>query len=216
MPAIDLLIFDLDGTLVDSRRDLAEAVNHARRELGFPQLALDEIMQFVGDGLRKLIQRSLSDSGNGDVEQAIKFFRQYYGEHLLDYSHFYAGVENVLDHFSDQMKMAVVSNKPEAFSRAIVSGLGRAGTFATVVGGDSCTTMKPSPEPVLHVTKALGIDPGRAVMIGDSPSDIIAGKAAATLTCGVTYGYRSKELLQRAAPDFLIDHIADLVEFLPQ
>lgn len=209
MRQIDLLIFDLDGTLVDTRRDIANSVNFARNQLGLPSLELTKVMQYVGDGLQKLLERSIPEEQWDKIDEAILLFRNHYRDHLLDFSSFYPGIDDVLHHFLDK-KMAVVSNKPVAFTRSILEGLGIENGFDCVIGGDSLPSMKPNPEPILTVLNRLSVNPEAAVMIGDSPSDIKAGHSAGTLTCAVTYGYRSKELLEESRPDFLIDDSREL------
>lgn len=210
---VELLIFDLDGTLADTRQDIADAVNHALRKLGYPPLALAEIICNVGDGVGKLLERSLPTGRQKQVTEAVNLFRQHYRDHLLDHTSLYPGVAEVLRHFRDN-KMAVVSNKPEEFTREIVAGLGIADTLDFVLGGDSLAELKPSPEPVLHVLQELATAPAAAVMIGDGLTDIHAGQAAGTLTCGVTYGFRSREELTDAKPDLMIDDITQLMGVL--
>ncbi|MFQ5605251.1 MAG: HAD family hydrolase [bacterium] len=211
MPQIDLLIFDLDGTLVDTRQDLANSVNYARSKFGCKALPLEQVMQYVGNGLHKLIQRSLPEDSHDEIDRAIGFFREYYGEHLLDYSTTYPGVQEVLRHFYDKKK-AVISNKPVDFCRIILHGLGLKSNFDVILGGDSLTIMKPDPEPIFHVLKTLQVRPNKAVMIGDSSTDMQAGKQAHVYTCGVTYGYRKKEILDQFNPDFMIDELSALKE----
>ncbi len=209
MIEVDLLIFDLDGTLLDTRLDLANAVNYARQNLGQAPLASETVMAYVGDGLRKLLERSLPAESHARLPDAVALFQEYYGEHLLDYSTFYAGAPEILAYFRPK-KMAVVSNKPEEFTMAILAGLKVSSCFQVILGGDSLPTFKPSPEPLLHVLRHLRISPARTVMIGDSPSDIAAGKAAEVITCAVTYGYRTAEELLAAGPDYLIDGLPRL------
>ncbi len=210
---VELLIFDLDGTLADTRQDIANSVNHVLIELDCSPLALPEVMQNVGDGVRKLLERSLPPERQRQVGAAAEIFRQHYREHLLDHTSLYAGVREVLQLFQSN-KMAVVSNKPEAFTREIVAGLGIDAAFGCILGGDSLAEMKPSPEPVLHVLRELGGTPQATLMVGDGLTDIHAGQAAGTQTCGVTYGFRSKAELASAEPDFLIDDIRELMDVL--
>ncbi len=209
MHKVNLLIFDLDGTLVDSRQDLTNSINYARSALGFQALELAEVMNHVGDGLRKLLHRSLPEAHWNKIEEAIAHFRSHYREHLIDFSILYPGVREVLEHFKSK-KMAVISNKPEEFCRMILTGLGVGHYFDLILGGDSLPVMKPSPEPVLYVLNQLEIQPEKAVMIGDSPSDIIAGQQANIFTCAVTYGYRNEELLNKANPDFCLEKAGKL------
>jgi len=212
MQEVDLLIFDLDGTLLDTRQDLANAVNHARERLGFEPLKTHTVMSYVGDGLRKLLQRSLPNRENQRIDEVTQLFRSFYAAHLLDHSTLYPGVVEVLDYFRCK-KMAVVSNKPQEFTRAILEGLRMSHYFRVILGGDSLPNPKPSPDPLLHVLSELDVSADRAVMIGDSPSDIHAGHAAGTQTCAVTYGYRGADLLRCSEPDCLIESMKNLTRY---
>lgn len=209
MLALDLLIFDLDGTLVDTRQDLTNSVNYTRSRYGLPPLTLAQVMQQVGDGMRKLLERSLPDAGPEEIKQAIATFREHYGEHLLDHSQLYPGVEETLQHFRSK-KLAVLSNKPEEFTRTMVDKLGIGQFCQAVLGGDSVGALKPSPEPILYLLEHLEADPDRCIMIGDGPTDIEAGRVAGAWTCAVTYGFRTRDVLLACDPDFLIEDIAEL------
>lgn len=206
----DLMIFDLDGTLVDTRVDLANAVNHAIRGLGLPEQSTETIIQNVGNGLLRLIKSTLPDDRQEEVEEGVALFREHYKVHLLDNSRLYAGIPEVLAHFSEK-KMAIISNKPEQFCKQIIAGLGLASQFQMVLGGDSLPEFKPSPLPLRHVLKEMRVSPGKCVMIGDSPMDIQAGIDAETLTCAAAYGYRSRKSLIDLKPNVLIDHPNDLL-----
>jgi len=209
MKKIDLLIFDLDGTLVDTHRDLANSVNFALNALDLPPLETEEVMSYVGDGLKKLMDRSLPKDRLEKIEEVIDIFRSHYREHLLDFSVFYPNVENVLNHFQDK-KMAVVSNKPEEFTRLILEGLQVTDFFEIILGGDFLPVMKPKPGPILHILNQLSVSPGKAAIVGDGTTDMEAGKAANVLTCAVTYGLKKKEVLLKTKPDFMIDDIVEL------
>jgi len=209
MPRVDLIIFDLDGTLVDTCHDLANSVNFALNALDLPPLELQEVISHVGDGLKKLMDRSLPKDRLGEMNEAIDIFRSHYREHLLDFSVFYPKVENVLNYFRGK-KMAVVSNKPEEFTRLILKGLRRADLFEIILGGDSLPVMKPDPEPILHILKQLSVSPEKTAIVGDGTTDIEAGKAANVWTCAVTYGLKKKEVLLKMKPDFMIEDIVEL------
>ncbi|MFQ5866225.1 MAG: HAD family hydrolase [bacterium] len=209
MHQIDLLIFDLDGTLVDTRQDLTNSVNYARNELGFPALELETVIKYVGNGVRKLMERSLPEKQWDKIEEAIALFQNHYQDHALDFTTLYPGVKETLNHFRHK-KMAVISNKPENFSRSILKGLRVESYFDLVLGGDSLPFMKPSPEPVYKVLHDFAVKPERTVMVGDGVTDIEAGKQAKVLTCAVSYGFRKKELLLTAKPDYLVDSIVEL------
>lgn len=209
MKQIDLLIFDLDGTLVDTRRDLANSVNFALNALNLPALQIEEVMSYVGDGLKKLLDRSLPKDGLENIGEVIDIFREHYREHCLDFSGFYPGVVNILNYFQDK-KMTVVSNKPEEFTRLILEGLRIADFFKIILGGDSLPLMKPDPGPILHILDKLNASNEKTAIVGDGTTDIEAGKAANILTCAVTYGLKEKEVLLKMEPDFMIDDIVEL------
>ena len=209
MPRVDLIIFDLDGTLVDTCHDLANSVNFALNALDLPPLELQEVISHVGDGLKKLMDRSLPKDRLGEMDEAIDIFRSHYREHLLDFSVFYPKVENVLNYFRGK-KMAVVSNKPEEFTRLILKALRRADLFEISLGGDSLPVMKPDAGPILHILKQLSVSPEKTAIVGDGTTDIEAGKAANVWTCAVTYGLKKKEVLLKMKPDFMIEDIVEL------
>lgn len=207
---ISLLVFDLDGTLVDSREDIAAAANHALRTLGMSERPLEVIVGFVGDGVPRLMARALGPGREGLVEGAVALFRSYYAGHLLDATRLYPGVRETLEHFRSK-PLAVVSNKPADFTHEVLGGLRIADYFAVVVGGDSPTGRKPDPAPVEAVLARVGIRPREAVVVGDSPVDVQVARAAGTTACAVTYGFRSRDDLAAARPDFLIDDPRDLI-----
>jgi phosphoglycolate phosphatase len=210
------LLFDLDGTLVDSRRDLAFALNQMLDRMGFSTVELDEVSRFVGDGARKLVERglrtALGDSVTEDiVSEGLERFKEAYGACLLDTTTAYPGVAETLATF-EGLPMGIVTNKPHGFSVTILEHLGLARFFKVVVGGDSTPERKPSPVPVLEALKACGVErPETALMIGDSANDILSGAAAGTRTCGVTYGFRDLDELNRAGANFIVGDFPGLL-----
>ena len=209
MHKIDLLIFDLDGTLVDTRQDLTNSVNFARKELGLADLDVETVIKFVGNGVRKLMERSFPEEKQDKVEKAISHFRSHYRDHALVYSKLYPGVKEILNHFQNK-KMAIISNKPEEFSRSILKGLDVDSYFSYILGGDSLPVMKPNPEPILRILDELKILPEKTVIVGDGTTDIEAGKHANVLTCAVSYGFRKRDVLLTAKPDFMVNDIRRL------
>lgn len=207
---IDLLIFDLDGTLADTRKDLTNAVNYARKQFGLSKLNIDTVMQYVGQGARRLLERALPPEHQNHIDEALKNFCEYYTQHALDFTTLYPSVRETLEHFKNK-KMAVISNKPEDLSRIVLQGLGIDTYFDLILGGDSLTVMKPDPEPIFHVLRELEVKPERAVMIGDGTTDMEAGKQAGVHTCAVTYGYRPRETLLASEPEFVIDDMKELI-----
>lgn len=210
---VDLLIFDLDGTLADTRADLTAAVNHALERLGLPPLSMAQVCRYVGDGVHTLLSRALGPDRQELLEDGVKFFREHYGDHLLDQTCLYPGVRETLEHFQGKQK-AIVTNKPLGFTVRILEGLAIGGQFGVVLGGDSTVERKPHPEPARRVLSATGVESGLAAMVGDSPGDIEMAKRAGIYSVGVTYGLRSVADLQAAGPDLLLDDFHELQQYL--
>jgi phosphoglycolate phosphatase len=213
---IKLLIFDLDGTLIDSRQDLVNSVNAALRALERAELPSDEIAAMVGDGAPALVRRALGDSADGAlVQRGLELFLSYYREHKLDHTRLYDGIPEALDTLQDTLQsangarrlMSVLTNKPVNPSRAIVDALGIASRFVSVYGGNSFETKKPDPLGIKMILAETGVRPDEAVMIGDSAVDILTGRNAGTWTCGVTYGF---------APHTLVETPGDVMADSPQ
>jgi len=214
--SIQLVIFDLDGTLIDSRLDLVHSVNAALRHIGRPELPEDVIASYVGDGAPVLIQRALGREQVDEavVRQGLEFFLKYYREHKLDHTTVYPGVTEALEAVRNSTngsprKLAVLSNKPVVPSRAIVDALGLGQFFSQVYGGNSFTTKKPDPEGARKLLEECGVQAQHAAMIGDSHVDITTGRNAGMATVGVTYGF-APHTLQDDPPDILVDHPGEL------
>lgn len=212
MISADALCFDLDGTLIDSAEDLIQATIHSLHGLGIDPPPPEVIIGYVGGGARGLLQGSMGEAATPErLEAGLAAFIDYYGAHLLDHTLPYPGVEEVLRHFFATRPLAVITNKPEAFSRTILEGLGLAGYFREILGYDSVERKKPHPEGILQVLQGWGVEPTRAVMVGDSDHDILAGKAAGTVTVAVAYGFKPPEELASLGPDYLIHDIRELI-----
>jgi phosphoglycolate phosphatase len=213
---LKLLIFDLDGTLVDSRLDLVQSVNAMLQHFRRPELPGDAIASYIGDGAPMLVRRALGDPDDERiVEEALEYFLAYYRVHKLDHTHAYPGVKEALETLGNQngseRRMAVLSNKPVNPSRAIVDALGLGEFFIRVYGGNSFHTKKPDPTGVYTLLEETGVRSQEAIMIGDSAIDVITGRNADLWTCGVTYGFAPRTL-DDAPPDVLVDTPADLVQ----
>jgi phosphoglycolate phosphatase len=203
------LIFDLDGTLIDSKLDLALAVNAALKEMGRPPLSHEQIFGYVGQGAPMLIQRSLGEGvGEGDCRHALEFFLAYYGEHMLDNTVTYPGVREGLAHLA-RFPMAVLTNKPVRFSHRLIEGLGLAPYFQFIYGGNSFETKKPDPKGTEVLLRDFGAAPREAMIVGDSEIDVLTARNAGTWACGVTYGLGSARLAEYP-PDVLVDSLTEL------
>ncbi len=211
----DLLVFDLDGTLIDSRLDLVLAVNAAREDGGMGPLDHELIYSYVGNGAPMLIRRSLGpEAADQQVERALQFFYGYYREHMLDNTYLYPGVQESLDAFlGDGRRMAVLTNKPVRFSQEIIKGLGLAPHFQRVYGGNSFETKKPDPYGLNFLMDELGASKSSTLVIGDSAVDVETARNSGTASCGVTYGLRP-ESFKEHPPDMLVDRMPELVALL--
>jgi phosphoglycolate phosphatase len=211
--SIELVIFDLDGTLIDSRLDLIHSVNAMLRHFGRPELPGDVVASYVGDGAPMLVRRALGDPDDEKFfKQGLQFFLEYYREHKLDYTHVYPGIPEALEQIranGTTRKMAVLSNKPVNPSRAIVEALGLADFFVKVYGGNSFETKKPDPLGVKTLLKETATPPANAVIVGDSSIDVLTGRNAGIATCGVTYGFAPHTLCE-APPDVMLESPQEL------
>jgi len=212
---MDLLIFDLDGTLVDSRLDLANAVNATRSHMGMTPLANARVYTYVGNGAPLLIRRALGEGASeAEVQEALEFFLEYYSEHDLDNTTLYPGVRESLDRLRDAGKrMAVLTNKPVRMTRSIVEGLGIRGHFFQVYGGNSFDQKKPHPMGVEALMREAAVDRAGTMMVGDSSVDVHTARNAGIACCGVTYGFQP-ETLADPAPDLLVDRMEQLADWV--
>ena len=211
--SIKLVIFDLDGTLIDSLKDITIAVNHATGPYGIAEKSISEMGDLLGTGISILIDRVLADRRDELKDDVMKRFMDYYSAHLVDYTTVYPGVKDVLENLVGY-KRAVVTNKREQFAKTMLNELGLGSCFDSILGSDSVGAKKPSPVPLLHLLELYKLEPSEAVMVGDSEIDIAAGKGAGVRTVGVTYGYRERGALEGA--DFIIDDILDLPKMIEE
>jgi 2-phosphoglycolate phosphatase len=210
---VQLLMFDLDGTLADTGRDLANSVNHVRSTLGLEPLDEAVVYGRVGHGAEHLLRSSLPGEYADRFAEILNRFLKHYEEHLLDTTVLYPHVNEILDEFAGKKKV-VVTNKLHYLSVAILRGLKIDAHFDAVIGGDSGWNKKPDPSCLNHILGEFKVAPEKAVIVGDGRTDIEAGKAAGIHTCGVTYGLCGKEELIAAQPDFLIDDLRELTDHI--
>ena len=212
---VSAVLFDLDGTLVDSLEDLTDAVNHMRTSLGYDTITSATVRGMVGNGARNLVQRALDSDADELIEQGLTLFTDFNRNHIADKSRLYPGMKDALEMLAERgIPMAVVSNKNENLSRLILEALGIDHFFARVCGGDTYPERKPSPLPLLRVMDNLGYRPGQTVMIGDSINDIQAGRTAGIATIGCTWGYGEADELRDS--DFLADSCGQIAHILLQ
>lgn len=209
----DAVLLDLDGTLVNSIPDLADATNAMRVELGLPQLPLDVIATYVGKGAENLVKRALSSHidqapDNDLIAQGLCLFKQHYSIVNGAKSAVYEGVIEGLSHLREAgIKMAVVTNKPAEFTHPLMISCGLSGFFEHIVCGDTCAEKKPHPMPLLHACNLLQVAPSRAVMVGDSANDALAAQAASMTVLAVPYGYNEGRSVHEMKVDGIVKDI---------
>ena len=215
---VKLVIFDLDGTLIDSERDLAGSVNAMLVHYGRKQLPLEVIDTYIGDGAPMLIRRALGDPSDRDfLQEALNFFLAHYREHKLDTTRPYHGINEALHQLAGndeaRRKLAVLTNKPVRVSRDILAGLGLAGHFFQVYGGNSFATKKPDPLGANTLLREAGVAPEEAVIVGDSQVDVLTARNAGLWSVGVTYGFAPRSL-EVVIPDVTVDTPHELATVL--
>jgi phosphoglycolate phosphatase len=209
-----LLAFDLDGTLVDSERDLWVSVNATRAWMGLGPLDVAIVASYVGNGAPMLVRRALPGASDAQVDQGLRYFLEYYREHMLDSTTLYPGVREALDHLhSAGVPMAVLTNKPVRFSVRMIEGLGLDLHFFRVYGGNSFEEKKPHPMGLNMLLAESGADPAESVMVGDSAVDVLTARNAGVRACGVRWGFQP-ETFAEVPPDFLISDMRELAELV--
>jgi phosphoglycolate phosphatase len=211
--AVRLLIYDLDGTLVDAFADIRSGVNHALATVGLAPLPLETVKSFVGDGARRLIERCLGDSGAPHLERVYCAFLDYYASHPAESARPYEGAAETLASLRALgLRQAVLTNKPEAISRALCERLGLAMLLDGVWGERPGVPLKPDPESVLRVARHFAIEPPHCAVIGDGPADHAVARAAGTRLIAVTFGQMRTDQVRAAGPDAIVDRLPELVE----
>ena len=211
-----LVIYDLDGTLINSRQDIADAVNWTLNHLGLGRLSSKRIASFVGMGVRHLITTTLKEASGGKrpalpVEDVIQMYRGRYAEHLVDKTRLYPFVRQVLERLKNR-KQAVMTNKPEDSSREILKRLGVAPYFFRVIGGGGRFPKKPSPTALLHLMRAARARAEETLFVGDSAIDVRTARNAGVRMAAVTYGFANRREITAAGPDFILNNFAELIE----
>ncbi|MEA3487135.1 MAG: HAD-IA family hydrolase [Thermodesulfobacteriota bacterium] len=211
MRKIDLMVFDFDGTLVYSGDDLANSINHTLKKLGMPVLERKTIIGFVGDGVAKLIERSLGVGYHDRFDEAMEIFKVYYAEHLLDTTGLYPGVPDMLEHFKDRKKL-IVTNKLYSYTLIIMEELGITGYFEDIIGLDSNPCRKPDPGLLIPLLEKYGAEKTETVVIGDGVNDILLAKNTGTLSCALLNGLEDRDRLLSLDPDYHCEDISELKE----
>ncbi len=208
-----LLIFDLDGTLVDSRRDLANAVNFTRNQFSLPPLSIPLIASYIGNGVNNLLYKTIPDISKEQMETARSYFKDHYAAHVLDETTLYPGVKETLEYFKDK-KLAIVSNKPVDYLPRILDALEIKNYFQIIYGENSYPEKKPHPGPLLAIMHDLDCLLEESCMIGDWITDVEAGKKAGITTIGCLYGIGEIIQLKKTEPDYLIETFSQLKDII--
>ncbi len=210
--SIDLVMFDLDGTLADSGHDLADSVNFTRDHFTLSPLPEKLVYANVGRGVEHLLKQSLPEESPEHFQEVMEVFLAHYEKHLLDRTVLYPGVREVLEYFRGKRRL-VVSNKTHRLTVAVVRGLGVAQEFDAILGGDSAAEKKPHPALLRLALEKFQVPAHSALMVGDGDTDIEAGKRAGVMTCAVTYGLGNRDDLVATKPDVLIDRLTALADY---
>jgi phosphoglycolate phosphatase len=209
-----LLIFDLDGTLIDSKRDLADSVNATRAWMSLPPLSDELVSSYVGQGAPVLIRRALPDATEDEMARGLEHFLEYYRDHMLDATTLYPGVREGLDRlYHAGVPLAVLTNKPVRFSIRLLEGLGLEAHFFRVYGGNSFEEKKPHPRGIDLLVEEAGADREQTVMVGDSAVDVLTARNARVRACGVSWGFQPETFVE-APPDFIIDDLGALADMM--
>jgi phosphoglycolate phosphatase len=211
--AVDLIVFDLDGTLADTLPDLTAAANFACRRLGLPEQSPEAIRGMIGGGERKLIERVVGPAHPDRVDDCLELYLEHYTRHNGELTRLYPGVTETLARLSGK-KLGVLSNKLQRLTRQTLEAVDLARFFAAIRGGGAGLPLKPAPDALLALTADLGVGPSRSLMVGDKVADIKSGREAGAFTAAVTYGYGDLDSLTAASPDFLLRRFSQLPEIL--
>ncbi|HVZ79573.1 MAG TPA: phosphoglycolate phosphatase [bacterium] len=209
------VLFDLDGTLIDSKKDIAAAANAARVHFGMPALPLEVVTGYIGWGIDHLNRKTLGTEDPARLAEGLEVLKAHYRDHCVDQTLIFPGVKELLDFLKAKgVKMGLVSNKPHEFTLITLEKLGLMPYFMVALGADATPNKKPHPEPLLVALQKMGVGPAEAVMIGDSPVDIQAARAAGMLVGVVEHGFVAREHLASADPDWLVNNLEEFIEIL--
>jgi phosphoglycolate phosphatase len=211
---IESVIFDFDGVIADTGKDIVASVQATQKHYNLPKLDYTTIMSYVGHGAKYLIDCSMKQLSQEDCAEALKWYKDYYKNHPCDKTSLYDGFENVVAQLAERgISMSIVSNKPEAITLLVVEQLGIAKYFTKIIGPESVSKMKPDPEGLLLCLDAMGASAENSIMVGDSFTDIQAGKAAGMHTCAILYGYGDKDKLKAENADYSASATNEIINF---
>ena len=209
-----LIIYDLDGTLVDTREDITSSVQHMLKEMGAAPMAPQEIQRYVGRGLHHLVASALKSRKRQDIQRGAEIYRDYYAQHMMDHSRLYEGALDLLKFFEDR-KQAVITNKPNPFTEDLLGLLGVSQYFTAIVAGDSEFPKKPDPSALRAILKREKIKAAEALFIGDSVIDIETARNAGVEIAVVLHGFSGEDELKSASPDLIARDFGELQAALP-
>ncbi|HDN67653.1 MAG: haloacid dehalogenase [Candidatus Latescibacterota bacterium] len=209
----NIVIFDLDGTLIDSSPDIVHCANLALRELGLSPITIEQAKKGIGPGSEKFTRMMLPRGEENRAEEFLRLYRSFYIERCTRGTRLYPGVKDVLERLG-KFTLVLTTNKPRYMAEKILRHFGLWEYFGLCLGPEDVSNPKPDPEMICKALNHLGEVPQTAMVVGDTCNDILAGKRAGTKTCAVTYGYSSRQLLQKEEPDFIIDRLTDLIGLL--
>ncbi len=209
MIRVDVIFFDVDGTLVDARTDIANSVNYTLKKLGIGEQPESAITSYIGTGVKDLIAKSLGSENSGLADRAIKIFSAYYIEHSADKARLYPNVDETLKFFKDKHKY-ILTNRYARFADITLRKLGIRNYFIDIIGGDDENCLKPSACVFDKFSSKLKIDKTKAIIVGDMSIDIMTGKNSGIKTCWVTYGLGKDEEVRPLRPDYIIDDMIEL------
>jgi 2-phosphoglycolate phosphatase len=214
MLAPRVIVFDLDGTLLDTSPDIAASCNYALELFGRSVLPIEEVVRYVGDGARRLMSRaSRMKDDDPDLDGLVEEFVKHYHEHPVQRTTWMPYATHALEELAD-MPLAICTNKPRAITDRILEALHAEERFSVVVGGDDLPRSKPAPDPLRHIAATLSVDPKELVMVGDGPQDVLCGKAVGARTIAVATGYTSEVFLRELHPDMLLDDLRILPDIV--
>ena len=209
MPGIDVIFFDVDGTLVDSRSDIVRAVNYTLKHYAIADKTAEEIVSYIGTGVKDLLRKSLGPDKAKLTDEAVRIFSDYFLKHPTDESTLYPNVKEVLQYFSKKRKF-ILTNRYREFADAALKNLGIRDYFEEILGGDDESCIKPSACVIEKVFNAFHVDREKSMIVGDMAVDVMAGKNSGIRTCWVTYGLDKLDDLKGIKPDYIIDDLIEL------